>query len=48
MEDSSEDHWRDVDDNGEDNIEIHSLRWELYTKEKEEFINRELLCYFHI
>ena len=37
-----EDHWRDVDKEGEDNNNIHALRWEVYVKDKEELIKRYL------
>ena len=32
MEDSREDHCRDVDWDGEDTSKIHALRWDLYTR----------------
>ena len=34
-------HWRDVDEEGDNKKNIHDLRWELYVKEKEELIKRE-------
>ena len=40
-EDSREEHWSDVDDEGEDKKKIHDLRWEVYVKEKEELTKRE-------
>ena len=35
-----EDQSRDVAGEGDDKKNIHSLRWEVYVKEKEELINR--------
>ena len=37
-----EDHRRDVDKEGEDKNNIHALRWEVYVKDKEELIKRDL------
>ena len=34
MEDSTEEHWIDVSEDGDNNKKIHDLRWEVYTKEK--------------
>ena len=31
-------HWRDVADEGDNNNNMHSLRWEIYVKEKDELI----------
>ena len=36
-----EEHWRNVSEEGDDNKNIHALRWEVYVKEKEELIKRE-------
>ena len=43
MKDSRQDHWRDVAEDGQDKSKIHSLRWDVYKREKEELINREFL-----
>ena len=43
MEDSREEHWMDVDEDGEYKSNIHALRWDLYTREKEDLIKREFL-----
>ena len=40
MEDIREEHWSDFSEYGEDNSKIHSLRWDVYTIEKEELTNR--------
>ena len=40
MDDSGEEHWRDVAEEGDDNKNIFALRWEIYIKEKEELIKR--------
>ena len=45
MEDSREENWRDVDDYGKDKNNFHSLRLEVYTRDKEELIKREFLIY---
>ena len=42
-EDSREEHWKDVDYDGDEKKKIHALRWEVYTKYKEELIEREFL-----
>ena len=42
IEDSREEHWRDVYDYDKDKSNIHALRWYVYTKQKEELIKREL------
>ena len=34
MEDSREEHCRDVAEDGEDNSKIHDLSWDVYTREK--------------
>ena len=31
-------HWRDVADEGDNKNNMHSLRWEIYVKEKDELI----------
>ena len=41
MEDNREYNWRGVYEDGEDKIMIHSLRWDVYSREKEGLINRE-------
>ena len=38
-----EGNWRDVSEEGVNKKNIHSLRWEVYIKEKEDFITREFL-----
>ena len=38
MTDSREDHWRNI---SRDRGKIHALRWDVYTKDKEELIKRE-------
>ena len=48
MEDSKEDHWRDVIEDGEDKSDISALRWYVYTIEKEEFIKIFFKCALHI
>ena len=40
MEDSREEHWRDVADDCEDKIKNNYLSWNLYTGEKEGLIKR--------
>ena len=40
IEDSKEEHWRDVPENGEDR---KNMFWEIYTREKKEFINIDFL-----
>ena len=34
MEDSMEEHWRDVAEGGDDKKKIHVLRWYVYTRYK--------------
>ena len=41
MEDSREEHWRYVDEDGDDKNNIRTLMWDVYIKEEEELINRE-------
>ena len=48
IEDSSQEHWRDVAEDGEHNSNIYYLRWYVYTRDKEEFIKREFWCPFRI
>ena len=43
MEDSREDHWRDISEDGGDKSKIHDFRWYVYTRDKEEFIKRKFL-----
>ena len=40
MEDSRHEHWRDDAEGGDYKRKIHALRWNVYTREKEEFIKR--------
>ena len=39
MEDSMEEKWMNVAKDDKDKSNIHALRWNLYTREKEELIN---------
>ena len=39
MDEIRNEHWRDVADESEDKKEIHTLRLEVYIKEKEDLIN---------
>ena len=41
MNEIRDEHWRYVDEEGDNKKNIHDLRWELYVKEKEELIKRE-------
>ena len=43
MEDSRQDNCRDVAEDGEDKMKIHSLRWDIYTRQKQDLIKREFL-----
>ena len=43
MEVSMQDHWRGVAEDGQDNSKIHALRWDLYTREKQDLIKRQFL-----
>ena len=45
MEDSMEDHWRDVSDDGQEKMKIHGLRWQVYTKYKDDLIKIDLLVF---
>ena len=45
MEDSREEHWRYVAEDGEDNSKIHSLGWDVYTKQKGKLIKKCVLVY---
>ena len=40
LDEIREDHWRDVAEEGDDKNKIHTLRWEVYVKYKEELIKR--------
>ena len=33
MDESREEYWRDVSEEGDDKKKIHTLRWEIYVKE---------------
>ena len=41
MEDSREYHWRDVANDGEYKRKIHDLSWDVYTRDRDEFINKD-------
>ena len=41
LDEISEEHWRDITEEGDDKKKIHALRWEVYLKEKEGVIKRE-------
>ena len=43
MGDTRGKHWRNASEDGDGKKKIHNLRWEVYVKDKEELINRELL-----
>ena len=43
MDDTRDEHWRDIAKDGDDKKNIHALRWEVYVKEKEDLIKREFL-----
>ena len=43
MEDIKGEHWMDFAEDGEDKSNIHALRWDVYTRDKEELIKREFL-----
>ena len=43
IEDIMKKNWRDVANYGENKINIHALRWYIYTIQKEEFIKKEFL-----
>ena len=38
-----EDHWRDVAEEDENKNNIHTLRWEVYVRDKEDLIKKEFL-----
>ena len=40
MEDSRQEHWRDVPHYGEEKSKINALRWDVYTKYNEELIKK--------
>ena len=44
MDYSREYHCRGVADDGEYNKKIHALRWDVYTRDKEEFLNIDFWC----
>ena len=44
MDDTSGEHWSDVSEYGHEKNKIHSLRWGVQVKEKDDFINREFWC----
>ena len=48
MEESREEHWRSVAEDDDYKKKINSLKWEVYTKDKEYFIKRLFRCMFHI
>ena len=48
MEESREEHWRSVSEDDDYKKKINSLKWEVYTKDKEYFIKRLFRCLFHI
>ena len=41
LDEIREDHWMDVAKESDGKKKIHSLRWEVYVKEKEELIKRD-------
>ena len=41
LDEIREEHWRDVAEEGYDKKKVHSLRWEVYVKEKEELMKGE-------
>ena len=43
MEENRQEHWIYVDDNCKDKSNINSLRWDIYTREKEDLIKRDFL-----
>ena len=44
-----EDHWRYIAEENDDKKNIHAIMWEVYVKEKEALIKREIFgCQFHI
>ena len=45
MENSRDDHWRDVAEDGEDNSKILALSWYVYTIYKEDLIKRYFLVF---
>ena len=38
-----EEHWRDIAQEGDDKKKMHSLRWKVYVKQKEELLKRDFL-----
>ena len=45
MSDSRWENWRDVAKDDQDGSDIHTLRWDVYTKYKEDLIKREFFVY---
>ena len=43
MIDSREEYCRNSAEDDKDRSDIHDLRWDIYTKEKDEYTNREFL-----
>ena len=43
MEDSREEHWRNVTENGKDTSNINAQGWYVYKRDKEELIKRDFL-----
>ena len=43
MKYSREEHWRDIADNGDYKSNIHDLKWDVYTRQKEELMKRKFL-----
>ena len=43
MDELRDEHWRGVSEEGDDKKKIHALSWEIYVKEKEDFIKRYFL-----
>ena len=48
MDEIRDDHWRYVSEEGDNKKKMHALRWDMCVKEKEELINRDFWCPFHI
>ena len=43
MDEIRDKNWRDVSEEGENKNKMHSLRWDIYIKDKEDFIKRYFL-----
>ena len=43
MDEIRDDHWRDDSEEGCDKKNIHALRWEVYAKDNEDLMKREVL-----